>query len=84
MYDPENQYAQQLDLVHGFDEDLKQVYLDLGINLDEFNGRGGWHLPMPTRIVIDKDHKIRSIEYNADYTHRPEPAETLRQVKQLA
>lgn len=83
LYDPENQYAQQLDLVHGFDDALKQVYIDLGIQLDEWNGRGGWHLPIPTRMVVDGHHMITSIDVNPDYTQRPEPAATLMEVKQL-
>jgi hypothetical protein len=38
---------------------------------------------MPARYVIDKEGIIRAADVNADYTIRPEPAETLRQLRTL-
>ena len=78
LEDSENQYAAKFDIVHGFEPDLKQVYLDLGADLADFNGESSWTLPIPTQIVVGNDLKIRSIQYDADYKNRPEPEDVLR------
>ncbi len=83
LHDAENLFAEQLDLVHGFDDDLKQLYLGFGADLAAFNGDAGWRLPIPTRIVVGSDHHVKSIQYDADYKVRPEPDETLQQVRNI-
>jgi len=35
LYDEDNQYARSLGLVHGFPDDLKEVYGGFGINRDK-------------------------------------------------
>jgi len=77
LHDPANQFAKQLDLVHGFSDELKDIYLGFGADLAEFNGEPSWTLPIPARISINSDHKIISIQFDADYKHRPEPEEVL-------
>lgn len=83
LYDEDNQYARSLDLVHGFPEDLKKVYGGFGINLDDANGNSKWELPIPSRFVIDASGVVRYAHVDSDYTARPEPSETLEQVKAL-
>lgn len=77
LFDKNNSYAKQLDLVHGFPDELKMIYGQFGIDLEKANGDPSWTLAMPSRIVLDNEHKIKSIEVNASYTQRPEPADTL-------
>jgi hypothetical protein len=38
---------------------------------------------MPARYVIDQEGIIRAADVNADYTIRPEPAETVRLLETL-
>lgn len=77
LHDSKNEYAAKLDLVHGFEPDLKEVYLQLGANLEDVNGESSWTLPIPTRVVAGSAHNILSIQYNADYKLRPEPEAVL-------
>lgn len=83
LSDPGNAYARQLSLVHGFPEDLKELYLQFGISLPDVNGDESWELPLPARIVVDREGVIRSLKSDPDYTQRPEPSETLEFVKSL-
>jgi hypothetical protein len=39
---------------------------------------------MPARYVLDKEGIIRAADVNADYTIRPEPSETVSQLRKLA
>lgn len=77
LFDQNNAYANKLDLVHGFPDELKTIYGSFGIDLEQANGEPSWTLAMPTRIVIDTEHKIKSFDVNASYTQRPEPSDTL-------
>ena len=77
LRDEANAYADQLDLVHGFDEDLREVYLQLGVDLAEVNGEPSWTLPIPTQILVDTDQKILHVQLDADYKVRPEPENIL-------
>lgn len=83
LYDEDNQYARSLDLVHGFPDDLKDVYGKFGINLDDANGNSKWELAIPSRFVVDESGVVRNAHVDPDYTARPEPSLTLQQVKSL-
>ncbi len=81
LSDPGNAYARELSLVHGFPEDLKEIYLQFGLSLPDVNGDDSWELPLPARIVVDARGVIRSLESDPDYTQRPEPSATLEFVR---
>ena len=83
IVDPGNEIADAFGLRYQVPEELKQVYLDLGIDLAEANGDDDWTLPMPARYVIDPEGVVRWADVHADYTTRPEPDETLEAVREL-
>ena len=75
--------AEQFGLVFGLQDYLRDLYKSFGITLDRFHDEPGYRLPMPARYVIDKEGTIRAADVNADYTSRPEPSETVRQLRML-
>jgi len=46
--------------------------------LDKFHDELEYRLPIPARYVIDTSGIIRAADVNADYTIRPEPADTVK------
>ena len=58
-------------------DDRVTIFKQFGVKIDEHNGDESWMLPMPARLIIDRDGTIRYAEINADYTIRPEPEDTL-------
>ena len=70
LSDPGNRVAEQYGLVYTYPQDLKQVYLKLGIDLEKYNGDDSWRLPIPARYIIDRDRVIRYAVANADHTTR--------------
>ena len=58
-------------------DDRVTIFKQFGVKIDEHNGDESWMLPMPARLIIDRDGTIRYAEINADYTIRPEPKDTL-------
>jgi len=73
--------AEQFRLVFTLPDYLRDLYNSFGSTLDRFNDEPDYRLPIPARYVIDEQGSIRAASVNADYTIRPEPAETLRQLR---
>ena len=83
LSDPGNAYVAHLGLRFQVPDDLKEVYLSLGIDLEESSGSSDWTLPVPARIVVDRTGIVRATDIGVDYTSRPEPAKTLADVAAL-
>jgi peroxiredoxin len=75
--------AEQFRLVFVLPDYLRELYKSFGITLDRFNDEREYRLPMAARYVITREGIIRAAEVNADYTIRPDPAETVRFLKTL-
>jgi peroxiredoxin len=76
--------ADEFRLVFTFPDYLRELYKSFGSTLDRFNDEPEYRLPIPARYVIDRGGMIRAADLNADYTIRPEPSETLRQLRTLS
>ena len=76
--------AEQFRLVFVLPDYLRELYKSFGSTLDRFHDESEYRLPMPARYVIDKAGIIRAADVNADYTIRPEPSETVRQLRRLS
>ena len=83
LSDPGNAYAARLGLRVQVPDALKEVYLSIGIDLEESNGSPDWTLPVPARIVVDRTGIIRAADIDVDYTRRPEPEKTIADVAAL-
>ena len=77
LRDPGNHVAEAYGLVFTLPEDLRAIYLALGIDLARGNGDGTWRLPIPARFVIDRQGLVRTADADPDYRKRPEPARTV-------
>ena len=83
LSDPGNAYAARLGLRFQVPDALKEVYLSIGIDLEESNGSPDWTLPVPARIVVDRIGIVRAADIDVDYTRRPEPEKTIADVAAL-
>jgi peroxiredoxin len=81
--DPGNRVAKKFGLVYQVPEDLKQLYLKFGINLESSNNDDSWTLPIPARYIVDREAVIRYAEADPDYTVRPDPQHTIEALKSL-
>lgn len=84
LSDEENRVASRYGLVYQFPDDLRDVYVDaFGVDLAEYNGDDSWTLPMPARYIVDTDGVVRWASVSADYSVRPDPADTLEALEAL-
>lgn len=81
--DKENRLADRWGLKTALPEALQKIYADFKIDLPRYNGDDTWTLPLPARVIVDTDMKIRYFETDPDYTVRPEPAHTLDALKKI-
>ena len=75
--------AEQYRLAFVLPDYLRDLYKSFGSTLDRFNDEPEYRLPVPARYIIDREGVIRAADVNADYTIRPEPSETVRQLRAL-
>lgn len=83
LSDSGNKVAESYGIRFQLPADLQKLYKQFGIDVAQHNGDDSWTLPMPARLIIDKDGIIRYAEINPDYTIRPEPEETLAALKNI-
>ena len=83
LSDPGNTVAALYGLKYTMAADLKALYQGFGIDLEDYNGDASWTLPLPARMIIDTDGIVRYAAINADYTVRPDPAETIAALKTI-
>jgi peroxiredoxin len=83
LSDPKNKVASEYGLVFQFPEDLKKVYLQLGIDLEKYNNDGSWRLSMPARYIIGRDGRIQYFQVSPDYTVRPDPSHTVDALRKM-
>lgn len=76
-------YARELGLVFTLPEELKPIYQNFGIDLEQHNGCGQFDLPLAATFVIAQDGTVASSFVDADYTLRQEPKEVLEALRAL-
>jgi peroxiredoxin len=83
LIDRGNAVARRFGLVWQFPDDLRAVYHGFGVDLSQVNGDDSWELPLSARYVIASDGVIAHAEINPDYTHLPDPRQTIAELKKL-
>ncbi len=77
LTDTRNQFAEAIGIRYRLPAYLAELYAGFGLDLPTFHDDDGFVLPIPARLIVDAGGIVRFSEANADYTRRPEPADTL-------
>ncbi|MGN8200060.1 peroxiredoxin-like family protein [Salinisphaera sp. RV14] len=84
LSDEKNATAKAFGLAYQLPDDLKDVYQHVfKIDLSRVNAGAEWTLPIPARLVIDRQSVIRDIKADPDYRYRPEPSDTVAVLRAL-
>lgn len=73
-------YALSLGLVFWVGDTIKDTYRQFGIDLERFQGHGGWLLPIPATLVVGQDGLVRARFVDPDFRHRMAIEDILRAV----
>jgi peroxiredoxin len=63
-------YALSLGLVFWVGDKIKETYRQFGIDLERFQGNGGWLLPIPATLVVGTDGCVKARFVDPDFRHR--------------
>jgi peroxiredoxin len=77
-------FAGKLGLVFPLPAELREVYLKFGVDVARLNGDDSRALPMPGRFFFDRQGVVQNADIDPDYTIRPEPAETVGNLRKLS
>jgi len=77
-------YALSLGLVFWLGEKLKEMYRGFGIDLTQFQGNGGWFLPIPATLVVGRDSRVKARFVDPDFRHRMNMEDILRAIREDA
>lgn len=80
LWDENNAFARQLGIAFAVDENIRNVYNKLNLDLDSVNGE--WILPVPATFVV-KDGIIRYRFLDADYMSRQDPIDLLLAIREV-
>ena len=83
LSDVGNQVAARYGLVFEVDDQTRERYRAVGIDLARVNGTDRWELPVPATYVIDTSGEIRAAFVEADYTQRASLSDVLQAVRAL-
>ena len=84
LSDPRNQFAAKIGIRYELPDYLADLYAKFGLDLPTFHEDDGFVLPIPTRLIVDKHGVVQFSEASADYTRRPEPADTLAALREMS
>ena len=83
LFDEGNKVAETFGIAMRLPDDLIDVYRKGKVDLEAYNGDSLWTLPVPARIVADRDGVVPAVDADPDYTRRPEPSETIEVLRAL-
>ncbi len=83
LCDAGNEFALACGLRFELSQGLQEVYGQFGLDLPKLNGDHSWTLAMPGRYIVGRDGGVLYARVDPDYTRRPEPQETLEELKRL-
>jgi len=77
-------YALNLGLIFWVGQKVMDMYKDFGIDLGQFQGNGGWFLPIPATLVVGRDGRVKASFVDPDFRHRMRTEDILTAVREAA
>lgn len=80
LIDVDLMYAFSLGLVFWVGDKIKSMYGQFGIDLEQFQGNGGWLLPIPATLIVGQDGHVRGRFVDPDFRRRMKTEDILTAV----
>ncbi len=80
LTDVDLMYAFSLGLVFWVGDQIKEMYRQLGIDLEQFQGNGGWLLPIPATLIVGRDGHVKARFVDPDFRRRMKTEDILAAV----
>ena len=83
LSDPGSHLAKRIGISFQQSEDVLEAQRKLGLDLAQVNAEGSTELPRPTVLIVDREHTVRFVDVQPDYTARTEVADILRALSDM-
>jgi len=80
LTDVDLMYAFSLGLVFWVGDKIKDMYRQFGIDLEQFQGNGGWLLPIPATLIVGRDGHVKARFVDPDFRRRMKTEDILAAV----
>jgi peroxiredoxin len=77
-------YALSLGLAFWVGQKIMDMYRGFGIDLAQFQGNGGWFLPIPATLVVGRDGRVKARFVDPDFRHRMRTEDIVEAVREAA
>jgi peroxiredoxin len=77
-------YALNLGLIFWVGDKIRDMYRAFGIDLAQFQGNGGWFLPVPATLVVGRDGRVKARFVDPDFRHRMRTEDIIDAVRKAA
>src|SRR5262245_35878049 len=77
-------YALSLGLVFWVGQKVMDMYRGLGIDLAQFQGNGGWFLPIPATLVVGCDGRVKARFVDPELRHRMRTEDIVEAVREAS
>ncbi|UGB30968.1 MULTISPECIES: peroxiredoxin-like family protein [Bacillales] len=83
LSDPRGIVSAKFNVLFDVPDYLKNAYEKIGLDLESFNGKAKWILPVPATFMIDETGEVRFKHVNPNFMSRLEPNDILRALRKL-
>ncbi len=83
LSDPGSRLAQRIGIAFQQADEVLAAQRQLGLDLAQVNAEGSTRLPRPTVLIVDRDHVVRFVDVQPDYTARTEVADIIAALTDL-
>lgn len=73
LSDVDLSYTLSLGLIYWVGSEVKQLYDDIGLDLEEFQGNKNYFLPMAAKFIVSRDGIVKARVVDVDFRLRMEP-----------
>jgi len=83
LSDPGSRLADRLGIAFEQADDVLAAQRKLGLDLAKVNAEGAIRLPRPTVLIVDRNHVVRFVDVQPDYTSRTEVTDIIAALTDL-
>jgi peroxiredoxin len=76
-------YSLSLGLVFWVGPEIRRLYVEVGVELEKYQGNQGYFLPMAAKFIVGRDGLVKARQVNIEFRERMEPAAIIAALRAL-
>jgi peroxiredoxin len=76
-------YSLSLGLIFWVGTEIRQLYEQVGVELEKYHGNQGYFLPMAAKFIVGRDGLVKTSQVNIEFRERMEPKAIITALREL-